>query len=128
MGFNIIEGDVNVKSAVVSATDTLSGIDNLGATSTIDIGSAKGKLLSLLCIHTVGAGTLFTVSVYDNSSTVDQNLIYEAETTVITNKIQLNTEEMVFNNSSNTNLYVKVTPATGSGHSFFIRIQAEKSN
>jgi hypothetical protein len=128
MGFNIIEGDVNITPKALDATQTLAAVDTNGDTAILDMTSSKGKLISLMCIHTAGASTLFTVSVYDNSLATDQYLVYEAETTVVSNKLHLNTEMIGFNNSVNNNLYVKVTPATGTGHAFTIRLQAEKSN
>jgi hypothetical protein len=127
MGFNIIEGDVNITPKALDANQSISGVNNTGTTAVLDMTSSKGKLISLLCKQTLGSATLFTISIYDDVAELDQNLIYEVETTVATTLVSVNTEMIGFNNSSNNNLYVKVTPATGTGHSFFIRLQAEKS-
>ena len=129
-GVIILDGDVRARNEIFRAIDTISGVDTSGSTLNLDVKTESGKLTRLLVRKTLGPLSGFTVQLYDNSTQASEYLLHECvENDDVITRINLAfSSPLIFSNSSaENNLYVKIIPLIGTGHSFQVRADGEKT-
>lgn len=122
-GVIVLDGNVSIRAESLDKNVTLSSVPISGSTSSLDMGVAAGKILSTRILKTAGDASIVDITIYDSSSADDQHVIFEATMSSGTSKALVN-EILPFRTSDNK-LYVKIVPASGTGHDFYVRVQAE---
>lgn len=124
----VVGGRVSVRPECFDKNITISDVDTNGKTEPMLLRYPSGKLLTLLALQLAGPSTLFKVDIYDNVACTEEYRIFSVEMIdTASARLHADCANAPFNNIVDTNLYIKVTPATGSGHSFFVRVQADVS-
>lgn len=110
------------KRMVGVSRSSLTGVDTLGAVATLPI--TKMAEVTQLSIQHLNAGS-FNVQIFSDSTLSTQ--IFEAiEETA---RLDISKMGLMFANSdtpASNNIYIKVIPTTGSGHSFAISLFYDK--
>ena len=124
----ILDGDVRVrKETLKNGINEQTGVDTGGRTFSYDVGAVSGQVHRLLVRQSAGPVTDFTVEVFDNNGYAEEYKIIGIEASGGSTRVDIAFSRPVpfENSSSESNLYVKIVPASGSGHSFQTRIQGE---
>lgn len=103
----------------------LTGVGLSGAVSNIPI-SKHAEITQLQINHTVGSGS-FTIGIYSDSFLTDQIFSAISDTSDI---FMVSGLKLIFQNTDspqNSLCYVKITPSSGSGHSFKIALFFDKN-
>lgn len=128
--FSIVEGNVVSQVEIVDRVLTQTGVDAPAGTSvTVNLGVQTGKLRRILVLRTTPTDVAYSIDIFDKSSLDPIYTVFGVNNDDPTlAKIDVVFPDGIpFNNDTDPEIYIQITPTTGLSHEFSIRVQVETS-